>query len=78
MLEFIIELAITIFCIWLFIKAIGLAFKITWGLAKVIATTLLIIAAPVLIVCLIFAGGLALLVPIAMIGIAFGLLKSCI
>lgn len=77
MIEIIIDIAITVFCIWLFLKAIGLAFKITWGVAKIIATILLVLAAPILIICLIFAGGLVLLVPIAMIGIAFGLLKTC-
>lgn len=76
MLELIFDIAIIILCGWLFIKVIGLAFKITWGLAKIIATVLLILAAPVLIVCLIFASGVALLVPVAMVLIAFGLLKS--
>ena len=78
MLELIFDIAVIILCAWLFIKGIGLAFKITWGIAKIIATVLLILAAPSLIVCLVFAGGVALLVPIAMVSIAFGLLKSAI
>lgn len=78
MLELIFDIAITILCGWLFFKGIGLAFKITCGVAKIVATLLLILAAPALIVCLIFAGGVALLVPVAMVSIAFGLLKSCI
>lgn len=78
MLELIFDIAVILLCGWLFIKGIGLAFKITWGVAKIVATLLLILAAPALIVCLIFAGGVALLVPVAMVSIAFGLLKSCI
>lgn len=78
MLELIFDIAVTILCVWLFIKGIGLAFKITWGVAKIVATLLLILVAPVLIVCLIFAGGVALLVPVVMVSIAFGLLKSTI
>ena len=78
MLELIFDIAVILLCGWLFIKGIGLAFKITWGVAKIVATILLILAAPVLIVCLIFAGGIALFIPIAMVSIAFGLLKSTI
>lgn len=78
MLELIFDIAVILLCGWLFIKGIGLAFKITWGLAKIVATLLLILAAPALIVCLIFAGGAVLLIPVAMVSIAFGLLKSTI
>ena len=78
MLELIYDIAVTILCGWLFIKGIGLAFKTTWGVAQIVATILLILAAPALIVCLMFAGGVALLMPVAMVSIAFGLLKSTI
>lgn len=70
-------LTIAIF-IWLLVKAIGLAFKLTWGAAKIVASILIAIALPVLIVCLIFVGGIALLVPIVMIAIAAGILKACL
>ena len=70
-------LTIAIF-IWLLVKSIGLMFKLTWGAAKIIASILIGLALPVLIICLVFAGGLALLVPIAVIGAAFGLLKACV
>ena len=63
---------------WLSIKAIGLAFKLTWGVAKMIASILMILALPFLIVCLLFMSGVILIVPVAMIGIAVGILKSCI
>ena len=31
-----------------------------------------------LVICLIFAGGLLILIPLAMLGAAFGLLKGCV
>ena len=70
-------LTIAIF-IWLLVKAIGLAFKLTWGIAKIAASILIALAFPVLIVCLVFVGGIALLVPIIMIAIAAGILKACL
>ena len=70
-------LTIAIF-IWLLVKTIGLAFKLTWGVAKVAASILIGLAFPVLIVCLVFMGSLALLVPLAMIAIAAGILKACL
>ena len=70
-------LTIAIF-IWLLVKAIGLAFKLTWGVAKIAASILIGLAFPVLIICLLFVGGIALLVPIIMIAIAAGILKACL
>ncbi len=64
--------------VWLMVKVIGLAFKLTWGVAKVIASLLMVIAVPLLALCLLFAGGIALLVPVALIGIAFGIVKACV
>lgn len=64
--------------IWLLVKAIGLAFRLTWGIAKIIASILITLALPILILCLVFAGGIVLLVPIAIIGIAIGILNACV
>ena len=64
--------------IWLLVKAIGLAFRLTWGIAKIIASILITLALPILILCLVFAGGIVLLVPIAIIGIAVGILNACV
>ena len=72
------ELLTLVVFVWLLVKAISLAFKLTWGIAKVVASILMIIALPMLIVCFVFAGGIALIVPIAVIGIAVGLLKACV
>lgn len=63
---------------WLFFKALGLALRLAWGTTKVIASLLFGIAVPLLVVCGIFAGGIALLLPLALVGIAFGLLKACV
>lgn len=72
-----LEIIFSILAIWLFVKAIGLAFKLTWGAAKIGATILLVLAVPAFILCLIFAGGFLLLLPVALIAGAVGLLKAC-
>ncbi|MBQ8835266.1 MAG: hypothetical protein IJ001_10170 [Oscillospiraceae bacterium] len=72
------ELLTVIIFVWLLVKAVGLAFKLTWGAAKVVASILMAIALPVLIVCLVFVGGIALIVPVAVITIAVGILKACV
>ena len=72
------ELLTVIVFIWLMVKAIGFALKLTWGIAKIVASILIGLAFPVLIVCLVFVGGVALLIPIIMITIAAGILKACL
>lgn len=71
-----LELIVTLLFFWLFFKALGLALRMTWGLTKFFVSVLLTIALPLLIGCLLFAGGVVLLVPLALIGIAFGLVKA--
>ena len=71
------ELLTIAFFIWLLVKAIGLTFKLTWGVAKIAASILIGLAFPVLIVCFVFVGGFTLLVPVVMIAIAAGILKAC-
>jgi len=70
-------LLVIAFC-WLFFKALGLAFRVAWGTAKIIASMLFGIAVPLLVVCMVFLGGVALLLPLTLMGIAFGLLKACV
>lgn len=72
------ELLTIVIFIWLLVKAIGLAFKLTWGAAKIAASILIALAMPILICCLLFAGGILLLIPVALIAIAFGILKAVI
>ena len=73
-----LDILITVLFCWLFFKAIGLAFRVAWGTTKIIASILFAVAVPMLFVCLVFAGGIALLLPLALIGIAFGLLKAVV
>ena len=59
---------------WLFVKSVGLAFHVTWGLAKFVATLLFVIALPLLVV---FAVALLpLLLPLALVAAAFCILKK--
>ena len=71
------EILITLLSLWLFVGCIRLAFKIAWGTTKIVASVLLALAAPILILCLIFAGGVVLLFPAILIAAAFALLKRC-
>ena len=72
------EILVSIAFVWLFVKAIGLAFRVTWGLAKVVAVILFTLALPALIGCFLVAGGITLLIPVALVGAAFGILKACV
>ena len=68
-------LVIILFC-WLFVKMIGLAVKVAWGAAKLIAVILAIIALPVLIVGFVLAGGFLLLLPVLLIAGSVWVLKK--
>lgn len=58
--------------IWLFADAVRLAFKTTWRLAKAAAAS---VALPAMIGCLTVAGGIALMFPLGLVTLAFGVLK---
>lgn len=73
-----LEILITIVFCGLALKVAKLAFKVTWGLTKFLAWLLFAVAVPLLIGCLTFAGGLLILVPLGLLGIAFGLLKTAL
>ena len=68
-------LLIVVFC-WLFFKALGLMFRLTWGVAKIAVGLLLVLAVPMLVGCLLLTGGLLLLVPTAIVGAALFLLLA--
>jgi len=68
---------IVLFC-WLFWKALGLAFRAAWGMTKLLASLLFVLAVPLLIGCLAFAGGILLLIPVAMVALAGMLLKAAL
>ena len=75
---FMFDIVVIAIFAWLFVGALKLAFKVTWGLAKVAATVLFVIALPALIGCLMIAGGVLLLVPLGLIAVSFGILKACV
>ena len=72
------ELLICIIFFWLLFKTIGLTFRITWGMAKVVAGFLMVLALPLLIVGLLFVGGFLLIIPVVMVAIAAGIVKACV
>ena len=72
------ELLVLIAFVWLFVKAIKLTFKVTWGLAKAAAVVLFVLALPALIGGFLVAGGVVLLIPVALVGAACGILKTCV
>lgn len=72
-----LEVLVLVLFVWLSIKAIGIALKLTWSAAKILAAILFVIALPVLALCLLFAGGIILLLPVALIVIVLAILKSC-
>ena len=67
-------LTVVVFC-WLLVKSVGLALKLTWGAAKILVSILIALALPALIVCLLFVGGLVLLLPLAMLAVVVGIVK---
>ena len=72
------EILVTLLSLYFFLGAIRLAFKITWGATKIVASILLCLALPVLVLCLIFAGGAVILIPALVIAGAFALLKKSV
>lgn len=71
------ELLVLIVFFWLFGGAVRLALRVSWGLAKIAAVVLFITALPVLIGCLLLAGGVILLLPLLLVGAACVILSSC-
>ena len=69
------ELIVLVLFIWLSVKALGLTFRLTWGAAKIAASLLCVLAFPLMLICLLFAGGLVLLLPVLLIGAVFGIAR---
>ena len=72
------ELLTIIVFAWLLIKTIGLMLKLTCGVAKIVSGILMVLALPLLIIGLLFVGGIVLIVPIIMVCISAGIAKVCI
>ena len=70
-------LILIVFC-WLSFKLLGLFLRMTWGIAKIIAALLFIIALPMLVLMLIFTGGMLLMIPLGLIALALGVVKACV
>lgn len=73
-----LDLIITVLFCWLFFKALGLTFRLAWGVTKIVAWLLFSIAVPMMVGMLMLAGGILLLVPLALVGLAFGLVRACL
>lgn len=62
--------------LWLLLKLIGLSFRLTWGFTRIFATVLMGLATPLLIICFILWAGVFLLIPVLVLCLAFGILKT--
>lgn len=69
------DILFSVIFIALFVWTAKLLFKISWGVTKIIATILLVLAWPILILCMVFAGGIALLIPIGIVAGVVGIIK---
>ena len=72
------ELLGLVLCVWLLWKIFGVLFKMTWGVTKGLFSLAIGIASVLIIACLLFAGGILILLPIAILGAVFGLMKRCL
>lgn len=61
---------------WLLFRSVGLVFGLTWGIAKILVSLLIGLTVPVLFICLIFVGGIALLVPLGMLAVVVAIVKA--
>lgn len=72
-----LSILVTILICWLSYKTLGILLSLTWGIVKIIGTVLLILAAPALVLCLMFAGGMLILLPLGLVAGAFLIGKAC-
>ena len=70
-----LDFLLIVLFICLFFWTIKLLFKLTWGVAKIMAVILLVVSLPTLIGILMVAGGLVLLIPVALLIGAIGIIK---
>ena len=64
--------------IWLSLATFRLTCKIAWGVAKLTAIILFGLAVPGLIGCFLLAGGFLFVFPLALVGIAFAIVRICL
>ena len=70
------ELLVFVVAVWLTVKAAGLVMRLSWGITKVLAGLLVLLAFPALILCLLVFGGGALIIPAVIICAMVGVLDS--
>jgi len=71
-----ISLILVGFILWLFFKGVGLALRMTWGLAKLIGVVLMAVSLPVAGVCVFMGLGVLLLLPVGLLLLALGLMRA--
>ena len=71
-----ISLILVGFILWLFFKGVGLALRMTWGLAKLIGVVLMAVALPVAGACVFMGLGVLLLLPVGLLLLALGLMRT--
>lgn len=71
------EFLVLILFVWMFAGSVRLALRVTWGLAKVAAVLLFVLALPAMIGCLLLASGAVLLLPLVLLGAACTILNCC-
>ena len=70
------DILIAVVSVLVFVWWIKLVFKMAWGTAKILATVLAVSALIVLIVCLLFASGILLFIPLGLLLGAIGIVKA--
>lgn len=60
----------------IFFKVAGITLRLAWGVTKIIAGILMLLALPALVVCILFASGIVLFAPIFLLGAAFAVAKA--
>ncbi len=69
-----LEILISIATLALFFYALKLAFRISWGITKIIAVILFVIALPLLTVLFFVTGGVILFLPLVLVVVGILLL----
>ena len=72
-----LEILILLLCVRLFFGILKLTFRMAWGTAKIAASILMTLGSILLVCCLLFAGGILILIPAAILCIAFAIVKAC-
>ena len=72
------EILMTVAFVYLVCQFVKMAFRVTWGLAKLVAGLLFVLALPLLVVLTLFTGGLLLLIPLGLVALALGILKAVV